>query len=77
MKKLLLFLFIVPFVVAAQKPVKPSLSKAEKALREGKFDEAKAIIDATVASEKFADNSKAWYLKGLIYGGIDTTSNEA
>lgn len=77
MKKLLLFIFIIPFVVAAQKPVKPSLPKAEKALREGKFDEAKAIIDATVASEKFADNAKAWYLKGLIYAGIDTTSNES
>lgn len=77
MKKLLLFIFIIPFVVAAQKPIKPSLPKAEKALREGKFDEAKAIIDATVANEKYADNSKAWYLKGLIYAGIDTTSNQS
>ncbi|GAB1444939.1 hypothetical protein MASR2M41_05870 [Flammeovirgaceae bacterium] len=77
MKKLLLFIFIIPFVVAAQKPIKPSLPKAEKALREGKFDEAKAVIDATLANEKFANNAKAWYLKGLIYAGIDTTSNES
>lgn len=77
MKKLLLFIFIIPLVVAAQKPVKPSMPKAEKALRAGDFATAKAIIDATVASEKFADNGKAWYLKGLIYAGIDTTSNEA
>lgn len=77
MKKLLLFIFVIPFVVAAQKPIKPSIPKAEKALRAGDFAEAKAIIDATVASEKFADNAKAWYLKGLIYAGIDTTSNES
>lgn len=77
MKKLLLFIFIIPFVAAAQKPIKPSMPKAEKALRAGDFAEAKAIIDATVASEKFASNAKAWYLKGLIYAGIDTTSNES
>ncbi len=76
MKKFLLIAFLIPFALAAQKPVKPSLPKAEKALREGKFDEAKAIIDATVADPKFASNAKAWYLKGLIYGGIDTTKNE-
>ncbi|HCM74951.1 MAG TPA: hypothetical protein DIS90_01120 [Cytophagales bacterium] len=77
MKKILFLIFIIPFVVAAQKPIKPSMPKAEKALREGKFDEAKAIIDATVESEKYASNAKAWYLKGLIYAGIDTTTNTA
>lgn len=76
MKKFLLVALLIPFALTAQKPVKPSLPKAEKALREGKFDEAKAIIDATVADPKFANNTKAWYLKGLIYGGIDTTKNE-
>jgi tetratricopeptide (TPR) repeat protein len=76
MKRILLLLLIIPFVVAAQKPIKPSLPKAEKALRDGNFEEAKAIIDATVANEKYATNAKAWYLKGLIYAGIDTTSNE-
>lgn len=76
MKRLLFIMFIIPFVVAAQKAPKPSIPRAEKALREGKFDEAKEIIDVTVASEKFADNPKAWYMKGLIYAGIDTTKNE-
>ncbi len=76
MKRIFLLFLLIPFALIAQKPIKPSLPKAEKALREGKFDEAKAIIDATVTSEKFADNAKAWYLKGLIYAGIDTTKNE-
>lgn len=76
MKRLLLLAFIIPFVVAAQKPVKPSIPKAEKALRDGNFEEAKTIIDATVTNEKFANNAKAWYLKGLIYAGIDTTKNQ-
>lgn len=77
MKRILLIILIVPIAVFAQKPIKPSLPKAEKALRSGEYAEAKAIIDATVSSEKFADNAKAWYLKGLIYAAIDTTKNEA
>lgn len=68
---------IMPFVVLAQKPIKPSIPKAERALRSGEYAEAKDIIDATVSSEKFSDNAKAWYLKGLIYVAIDTTKNEA
>ena len=77
MKRILLIVLIMPFVAFAQKPIKPSLPKAEKALRSGEYAEAKTIIDATVSSEKFADNAKAWYLKGLIYAAIDTTKNEA
>ncbi len=76
MKQILLLAFIIPFAVAAQKPVKPSIPKAEKALRDGNFEEAKSIIDATVSDEKFANNAKAWYLKGLIYAGIDSTKNQ-
>lgn len=77
MKRILLIILIMPFVVLAQKPIKPSIPKAERALRSGEYAEAKDIIDATVSSEKFSDNAKAWYLKGLIYVAIDTTKNEA
>jgi hypothetical protein len=83
MKKIaIVFLLALPFAVAAQKEIKPSVSKAEKALKEGKFDEAKAIIDVTTASQEFMvdkkgnpskNAAKAWFLKGLIYAGIDTT----
>jgi tetratricopeptide (TPR) repeat protein len=75
-------LFLIPLSALAQKEIKPSISKAEKALKAGKFDEAKAIIDVTVANQEFMVDkkgnpsksaAKAWYLKGLIYAGIDTT----
>jgi tetratricopeptide (TPR) repeat protein len=75
-------LFVIPLSVLAQKEIKPSISKAEKALKAGKFDEAKAIIDVTVSNQEFMVDkkgnpsksaAKAWYLKGLIYAGIDTT----
>jgi tetratricopeptide (TPR) repeat protein len=81
-KTAIALLFLLPLGVVAQKEIKPSISKAEKALKAGKFDEAKAIIDVTVAStETMVDKkggpsknaAKAWYLKGLIYAGIDTT----
>lgn len=87
MKRLFVLLIVLlPFAGMAQKEVKPSLPKAEKALKEGKIDEAKAIIDATTGSQEYMVNkkgepsknaAKAWFLKGLIYAAIDTTKNEA
>jgi tetratricopeptide (TPR) repeat protein len=87
MKKLFVLLLILsPFAVLAQKEVKPSLPKAEKALKENKLDEAKAIIDATTASQEFMvtkkgepskNAAKAWFLKGVIYAAMDTTKNTA
>ncbi len=82
-KTLVTLLAILPFLVFAQ--VKPSIPKAEKALREGKIDEAKAIIDATVGNQEFMvdkkglpskNAAKAWFLKGLIYFAMDTTKKE-
>jgi hypothetical protein len=81
-KTAIALLLLFPIAVLAQKEIKPNVNKAEKALKDGKFDEAKAIIDATVASQEFMvdkkgnpskNAAKAWYLKGLIYAGIDTT----
>lgn len=87
MKQLLVLLFLLSTVAGiAQKEVKPSLPKAEKALKENKLDEAKAIIDATVASQEFMVNkkgepsknaAKAWFLRGVIYAALDTTKNAA
>ncbi len=86
MKKIaIMLMLLMPFGVMAQKPIKPSTANAEKALRDGKLDEAKAIIDATTTSQDFMvdkkgnpskNAAKAWYLKGVIYAGIDTTSIE-
>jgi tetratricopeptide (TPR) repeat protein len=86
MKKVALLLALcVSFAATAQKEIKPSLPKAEKALRDGKIDEAKQIIDVTVAAQEFMvdkkgapskNAAKAWYLRGLIYAAIDTTTNQ-
>lgn len=78
-----MLMFLAPFALMAQKEVKPSIANAEKALRAGKLDEAKAIIDITTSNQEFMvdkkgapskNAAKAWYLKGIIYAGIDTTS---
>lgn len=86
MKKLVFALAMLASVaVMAQKEIKPSLTKAEKALMDKKLDEAKAIIDVTTASQEFMvdkkggpskNAAKAWYLKGVIYASLDTTKNE-
>lgn len=85
MKKILVTLIALgPALLFAQ--VKPSASKAEKALRENKIDEAKAIIDVTVEDPKTMVDKKGnptknaattWYLRGLIYFAMDTSSNAA
>jgi tetratricopeptide (TPR) repeat protein len=83
MKKLVFVLAMVMSLTGwAQKPIKPSISKAEKELKAGKLDEAKAIIDATVVAPEVMeskkggpskDAAKAWYIKGMIYTALDTT----
>ncbi|HYF68964.1 MAG TPA: tetratricopeptide repeat protein [Ohtaekwangia sp.] len=77
MKRLTLILFVLSVVtVYAQKPIKPNLNKALASLKEGKLDEAKANIDAAITSDKFKDEGKTWYYRGLIYASLDTTSKE-
>jgi tetratricopeptide (TPR) repeat protein len=86
MKKIAILLIgLIPFAALAQKEIKPSITNAEKALRAGKFDEAKVIIDVTTSNQEFMvdkkgqpskNAAKAWYLKGVIYAGFDTTKVE-
>ena len=86
MKRILILLVLFALaVLLAQKEIKPSVPKAEKALKDKKLDEAKAIIDVTVADqatmfdkkgEPSKNAAKAWYLKGVIYASIDTSKNE-
>lgn len=86
MKKIVVLMFgVLPFVAFGQKEIKPNVANAEKALKAGKIDEAKAIIDVTTASQEFMvdkkgapskNAAKAWFLKGVIYAAIDTTKNE-
>lgn len=63
---------------------KPNVNKAAEALLKKNLSEAKAIIDATVESQDYMTNkkgepsknaAKAWYLKGVIYASIDTSTN--
>jgi len=78
MKRITLFLLLLAAVSTyAQKGAKPNLNKALASWREGKLDEAKANIDLAPTYEKTMNDPKTWYYRGLIYGSIDTTSNEA
>lgn len=85
MKKIALVLFLAPAIIFAQeKAIKPNVNKAETLRKKGKFDEAKAIIDATVANQEYMSKdgkpsknaAKSWFVRGLIYAGIDTTKVE-
>ncbi len=85
MKKVIFICLLCPMLALAQKEIKPNVNKAESALQKGALDEAKAIIDVTVASQEYMvdkkgapskNATKAWYLRGLIYAAIDTTKME-
>jgi tetratricopeptide (TPR) repeat protein len=78
MKRLTLFLLMLATVsVFAQKAAKPNLNKALDSWKEGKLDEAKANVDLIPTYEKTMSDPKAWYYRGLVYGSLDTTQNEA
>jgi tetratricopeptide (TPR) repeat protein len=77
MKRLILILMMFSaFTLSAQKQAKPNISKALKALQDGKLDEAKSIIDAATTYEKTMNDGKTWYYRALIYASLDTTSNQ-
>ncbi|MBS1681899.1 MAG: hypothetical protein JST48_09320 [Bacteroidetes bacterium] len=85
MKKIIFICLLCPSMLLAQKPIKPSVAKAEAALLKGTLDEAKQVIDATVSNQEYMvdkkgnpskNSAKAWYLKGVIYAAIDTTNIE-
>jgi hypothetical protein len=74
MKKIaIMLMFLMPFATMAQKEIKPSIANAEKALRAGKFDEAKAIIDVTTTNQEFMVDKKGNPLKercqSLVFEG--------
>jgi tetratricopeptide (TPR) repeat protein len=84
MKKFVVVLSIILPALAfgQEKAIKPSIPKADAALRANKLDEAKAIIDATTSNQEFMvdkkgnpskNAAKAWYIRGLIYAAMDTT----
>jgi tetratricopeptide (TPR) repeat protein len=77
MKRALLLLLFIPGLVAAQKPVKPNINKAQTLWKEGKLAEAKEMIDLASTYEKTKDDGKTFYYKGLIYTTLDTSSNDA
>ena len=55
-------------------PPKPNVNKAISLLRQGKFDEAKEIVDGIPTHEKTMSDDKSWYVRGLVYAAMDTSS---
>jgi tetratricopeptide (TPR) repeat protein len=79
MKRLIVILFVVgvAFTGMAQKEKeapKPNINKALNLTRQAKFDEAKAIVDGVPTHEKTKGDAKAWYVRGIVYAAMDTSS---
>lgn len=54
---------------------KPKITLAERYWKEGTLGEAKAIVDNGIVHEKTKEKDRTWYIRGLVYASIDTTSN--
>jgi len=77
MKRVVCFLLVaLPMAVFAQKALKPNLNKAFNSWKQGKLDEAKAMIDVCVTDPKLSLDAKTFFYQGLIYASIDTTAND-
>lgn len=80
MKQVIILVLAVglSFTGIAQKkekaPPKPNVNKALSLLRQGKFAEAKEIVDAVPTHEKTMNDDKSWYVRGLVYAAMDTSS---
>ncbi|MEM6643537.1 MAG: tetratricopeptide repeat protein [Bacteroidota bacterium] len=55
---------------------KPKLSKDTPAIEEGDYATAKMIVDAAIEHEKTKDDPQTWFLRGQVYGALDTANNE-
>lgn len=56
---------------------KPKIAQAETLWKEGSLLDAKAIVDEGITHEKTMGDSKTWFIRGLVYSALDTSSNAA
>jgi tetratricopeptide (TPR) repeat protein len=79
MKRLMLMALVVGVTLStvAQKEEKeapkPNINKALNLVRQGKFDEAKAIVDGVPTHSKTMNDAKAWMHRGIVYAAMDTS----
>jgi len=59
---------------AQKEAPKPNVNKAMTLAKQGKFEEAKAIVDGVPTHEKTMADSKSWLYRGVIYIAMDTSS---
>ena len=61
---------------AQKKPKAPKIGLAETKWKAGSYAEAKDIVDAGITDERTMTDSKTWFIRGLVYASLDTTTNE-
>lgn len=61
-------------LVAQKEAPKPNVNKALTLAKQGKFDEAKAIVDGVPTHSKTMADDKAWFYRGIVYIAMDTSS---
>jgi tetratricopeptide (TPR) repeat protein len=77
MKRIAGLAFLIVFGIAAyaqKEAPKPNINKALALARQGKYDEAKAIVDAVPTHEKSMLDDKSWFFRGIVYVAMDTST---
>ena len=67
-------LMMAASLFAQKEAPKPNVNKALTLAKQGKFAEAKAIVDGVPTHEKTKDDSKSWFYRGIIYVAMDTVA---
>ena len=69
-----LCVMLVVTIQAQKEAPKPNVNKALALARQGKFAEAKAIVDGVPTHEKTMADSKSWLYRGVVYIAMDTST---
>lgn len=70
LKKTIFSLLMVGLAFSTVQAQNKNVNRAEDALKSGKLDEAKEMIDQASTNEKTADKAKTWYIRGEVYQAI-------
>lgn len=70
LRPMLFSLLILGAGFSAAQAQNKNVNKAEADLKDGKLDEAQALINQATVDEKTSDKAKTWYLKGEVYSAL-------
>lgn len=70
LKRTIFSLLLIGLGFSAVQAQNKNVNRAEDAMKSGKLDEAKELIEQASTNEKTSDKAKTWYIRGQVYQAI-------